>query len=231
MFKNLSLLILFCACIGQAQAGVVLGGTRFIYNEGKSSISFRILNQSSSRYLIVTKIAADTANGSAVPFIATPPIFTLGGNKENEIRITYTDGHLPSDRESLFWVSVANIPQGDTQEKNTLQIAVRSRMKLFYRPKGIQGDSQDAYRQLSWQRHGKNITVYNPGPYYVTLLNLKANGQMINNAGMVAPFSSRVASWCPEDGSCSLQWQTINDYGRAMPVMTVTPGAVAGKGQ
>jgi P pilus assembly chaperone PapD len=28
-------------------------------------------------------------------------------------------------------------------------------MKLFYRPKGVQGDSQQAYRQLTWQRQGK----------------------------------------------------------------------------
>ncbi|STW66281.1 fimbrial chaperone BcfG [Klebsiella michiganensis] len=44
-------------------------------------------------------------------------------------------------------------------------------MKLFYRPKGVQGDSQQAYRQLTWRRQGKTVTVQNPTPFYVTLLN------------------------------------------------------------
>ncbi|MDS6633133.1 hypothetical protein QYS46_32770 [Klebsiella michiganensis] len=34
---------------------------------------------------------------------------------------------------------------------------------------------------------------------------------------MVAPLSSRSVAWCPAQGGCALQWQTLNDYGRAMP--------------
>ncbi|WP_410505487.1 fimbrial biogenesis chaperone [Klebsiella michiganensis] len=104
-------------------------------------------------------------------------------------------------------------------------------MKLFYRPKGVQGDSQQAYRQLRWQRQGKTVTVQNPTPFYVTLLNMQANGQSIAGAGMVAPFSSRTAAWCPAQGGCALQWQTLNDYGRAMPAMHISPDTQARKGQ
>lgn len=111
-----------------------------------------MINQSPSRYLILSKIVADGDPQAAVPFVATPPVFALNGHKENEIRVMYTSGQLPADRESLFWVTVANIPQADSQQQNTLQIAVRSRMKLFYRPKGVQGDSQQAYRQLTAAR-------------------------------------------------------------------------------
>lgn len=139
MLRKIAVLLALSALSLQAQAGVVIGGTRFIYNEGKPSISFRVINQSPSRYLILSKIVADGDPHAAVPFVATPPVFALNGHKENEIRVMYTSGQLPADRESLFWVTVANIPQADSQQQNTLQIAVRSRMKLFYRPKGIQG--------------------------------------------------------------------------------------------
>lgn len=230
MLRKIAVLLALSALSLQAQAGVVIGGTRFIYNEGKPSISFRVINQSPSRYLITSKILADDDPHAGVPFVATPPVFALNGHKENEIRVMYTSGQLPADRESLFWVTVANIPQADSQQQNTLQIAVRSRMKLFYRPKGVQGDSQQAYRQLRWQRQGKTVTVQNPTPFYVTLLNMQANGQSIAGAGMVAPFSSRTAAWCPAQGGCALQWQSLNDYGRAMPAMTVSPTAVAQKG-
>ncbi len=190
-----------------------------------------MINQSPSRYLILSKIVADGDPQAAVPFVATPPVFALNGHKENEIRVMYTSGQLPADRESLFWVTVANIPQADSQQQNTLQIAVRSRMKLFYRPKGVQGDSQQAYRQLTWRREGKTVTVQNPTPFYVTLLNMQANGQSIAGAGMVAPLSSRSVAWCPAQGGCALQWQTLNDYGRAMPAMHISPDVQARKGQ
>ena len=231
MLRKIAVLLALSALSLQAQAGVVIGGTRFIYNEGKPSISFRVINQSPSRYLITSKILADGDPHAAVPFVATPPVFVLNGHKENEIRVMYTSGQLPADRESLFWVTVANIPQADSQQQNTLQIAVRSRMKLFYRPKGVQGDSQQAYRQLTWRRQGKTVTVQNPTPFYVTLLNMQANGQSIAGAGMVAPLSSRSVAWCPAQGGCALQWQTLNDYGRAMPAMRISPDAQARKGQ
>lgn len=39
-------------------------------------------------------------------------------------------GDLPVDRESVFWLNVKEIPKKSAEE-NVLQIAVRSRIKLF----------------------------------------------------------------------------------------------------
>ena len=132
-----------------------------------------------------------------------------------------TGGDLPDDRESLFWLSVASIPE--TQSKpaaNALQIAIRSRMKLFYRPAGLKGREEEAYRQLVWSVQGGKVQISNPTPYYVTLFNLRANDRAVENAGMVAPFATESRSACPTSGRCVLQWQTINDYGRVMPIQT-----------
>ena len=40
----------------QAQAGVVIGGTRFVYPEREKSISFSVRNPSDESYLIYTKV-------------------------------------------------------------------------------------------------------------------------------------------------------------------------------
>lgn len=212
------LCIAACTCC-YAQAGVVVEGTRFIFNADKTSITFTVNNTSQQRFLLLSKVL--DAQGQAtrdVPFMTTPPLFPLAAGHSNIIRIIRTGGDLPDDRESLFWLSVASIPQ--TQGKpspNSLQVAIRSRMKLFFRPLGLKGREEDAYRQLTWQRAGMQVQVNNPTPYYVTLFHLQLNGIAVNNVGMVAPFSRVTTSGCPVDGPCRVQWQTINDYGRVMP--------------
>ncbi len=57
--------------------------------------------------------------------------------KENTLRIIdATNNQLPQDRESLFWMNVKAIPSMDKSKlsDNTLQLAIISRIKLYYRP-------------------------------------------------------------------------------------------------
>lgn len=63
----------------------------------------------------------------------------------------------------------------------------------------------------------EGLSVQNPGPYYVTLFSLKANGRPIDTAGVVAPFSTRKTDWCQRVTRCEVRWQSINDYGRVLP--------------
>lgn len=44
---------------------------------------------------------------------------------------------LPSDRESLFYYNVREIPP-KSGKANTLQIALQTRIKLFWRPKALE---------------------------------------------------------------------------------------------
>lgn len=207
-----------------AHAGVTVDGTRFIFDADKPSITFTVNNTAQQRYLVLSKVLdSQGQSGNQVPFITTPPLFPLLPRHSNIVRIMRTGGGLPDDRESLFWLSVASIPE--TQSKpaaNALQIAIRSRMKLFYRPVGLKGREEEAYRQLVWKAQGSKAQVSNPTPYYVTLFNLRANDRTVENAGMVAPFASVMKNICPTNGRCVLQWQTINDYGRVMPLQTQT---------
>lgn len=233
-YRNLLIPAVLCACAALmlvsvfAQAGVVIGGTRFIYGEKQQSITVSVRNKSAAPFLLNTKIlAGGTWEGSAEPtvtkppFIATPPLFSLAGGRENNIRIVRTGGSLPSDRESLFTLSIASIPSSKAGP-DTVQMAVRSGLKLFYRPAGLKGNPEQAYTQLKWSRAGDQVVVENPTPYYVTLFQLNANGRAFNDAGMVAPFARRTTQWCREATTCQIQLQSINDYGRVMPPVSVT---------
>ncbi|ECG8590419.1 molecular chaperone [Salmonella enterica subsp. salamae] len=206
-------------------AGVVIGGTRFIFDADKPGITFEVNNTASNRYLVMSKILDEKGNTSGnVPFVITPPLFPLNAGHSNIIRILRVGGDLPDDRESLFWLSVASIPETQSkQPENSLQVAIRSRMKLFYRPTGLKGKEEDAYRQLVWKRTGGELSASNPTPYYVTLFNLKIGGHAIDDAGMVAPFASKTFDFSPTGTPYNVQWQTINDYGRVMPAQQATP--------
>ncbi|EMT6397445.1 pili/flagellar-assembly chaperone [Klebsiella oxytoca] len=206
-----------------AQAGVVIGGTRFIYHAQMPTLSVPVSNTSSESWLIDSHIqsaqrwpGAAIAAGNRPPFIITPPLFRLAAEQENTLRVTWTGDALPSDRESLFTLSIAAIPSGKPGDHH-VQMAFRSALKLIYRPAGLAGNPQQAYRGLRWTLTPEGLSVQNPGRYYVTLFSLKANGRPIDTAGVVAPFSTRKTDWCQRATRCEVRWQSINDYGRVLP--------------
>ncbi|ELS2417973.1 fimbrial chaperone BcfG [Salmonella enterica] len=212
--------------ISWAQAGVVIGGTRFIYHAGAPALSVPVSNHSEASWLIDTHILPGgrwpgTKNeGNITPFVVTPPLFMLSARQENSMRVVYTGEPLPADRESLFTLSIAAIPSGKP-EANRVQMAFRSALKLLYRPEGLAGNPQQAYRHLIWSLTPDGATVRNPTPYYVTLFLLSANERAQDNAGVVAPFATRQTDWCRHTVRCTVRWQSINDYGRVMPAQTV----------
>lgn len=225
LILSLSSVALFCP---QASAGVVIGGTRFIYGEMQHSITVSVHNKGKNAYLINSRVSpggdwpgSEMPTTKTAPFVVTPPLFMLKPNKENSLRIIQTDLNLPKDKESLFTLDIASIPSGKS-EPNSVQIAVRTKLKLFYRPAHLKGNPQQAYMQLRWHQEENSIVIDNPSPYFVTLFRLSANGVPIDNAGMVPPLGSRKVNWCHGSHTCQLSWQSINDYGRVMPAISLT---------
>lgn len=226
---RIALLTAASFCLLPAQAGVVIGGTRFVYPQAQRAISVTVRNKSSLPYLIGTKIyrggrwqgAQQPPEAATAWFTATPPLFALQPGRENKIRLFRADAPLPADRETLFTLSIASIPASQRHSDN-VQMAVRSSMKFIYRPEGIQGEPALAYRQLRWQLTADGLTVENPSPYYVTLYQLSVNGTRVDNAGVVAPLSQRRTDWCKGAARCQLTWQSLSDEGRILPSIART---------
>ncbi|SUY92931.1 Chaperone protein focC precursor [Buttiauxella agrestis] len=198
----------------QAQAGVVVGGTRFVFPEHQNTLSLEVKNTGSLPFLIKTQITADSG---AVPFIATPPLFAVEAGHENAVRIIRTDGTLPDDRESLFYISIAAIPSGKPQP-HSLQIALRSRFKLFYRPDALQANARTAYQQIAWHQNENGLVINNSTPYYITLSQLRINQRDIPIVEMLAPFGQEQFNVCARGEVCQLQWQTLDDTANLTPL-------------
>jgi len=200
-----------------ASASSVISGTRVIYPSDSKEVSVKITNNGASPVLLQSWIDNGDQNARPssikVPFVLTPPMNRVDGGKGQTLRISYSGGSLPMDKESVFWLNVLEVPAKNKAkaEENTLQMAFRSRIKLFYRPAGLQGNANDAASSVTWSARGGSIEANNPTPYYVNFVNLQINGKSVDGA-MVAPRSSMSVS-LPGSAGSKLTGGYVNDYG------------------
>ncbi|SFN24465.1 P pilus assembly protein, chaperone PapD [Izhakiella capsodis] len=211
----------FCTMV---KAGVVVGGTRLIYDGTKKESSINVSNPDKNVYLIQSWVdSAEAGAGvqaSRPPFIVTPPLFRLGGNQQNILRVIRAGGDLPENKESLFWLNIKSIPSVDKTQQNTLQIAVKTRIKLIFRPAGVTSTLEDTAKLLTWKRVGNQLQVTNSSPHYFTFFKVKINGTEVKGASMVAPQSVASFDLPSNVARGSLTWQFINDYGGLSNVLT-----------
>ncbi|MBZ4261768.1 fimbria/pilus periplasmic chaperone, partial [Mycobacterium tuberculosis] len=83
-----------------------------------------------------------------VPVIVTPPLLRLDPQQHHGLRINSIGAPLPRDRESVFWLNVTSIAPTPQGEVNKLQVNIKSKFKIFYRPNDLAGDPAKAWQQL-----------------------------------------------------------------------------------
>lgn len=198
--------------LGSAQAGVIVGGTRVVYDASKKEAALSVKNPETDPPYLIQSWVEPGADAKKAPFVITPPLFRLDSGQENVLRIMSTSNDLPKDRESVYWLDIKSIPASKKTDENQLQISVKNRIKLFYRPVGLAGNTADAYKQLTFTRSGSQLSVNNPTPYYVSFYSLKLGNVEIKDPEMVAPHGR--LSWAiPAASPSSVTWQAINDHG------------------
>lgn len=204
---------MMCLSMASAHAGIIVGGTRIIYNGDKKETSISVKNPDKASYLIQSWSDAGEKSNDKSPFIVTPPLFRLGGGQENSLRIIRTGGNLPEDRESLYWMNIKSIPATEKQENvNTLQIAVKTRIKLIYRPQTLTQQPENESEKLTWKRSGSTLTVTNPTAYYMNFSTLKVGINTVKEATYVAPMSS-ASFTLPTGANGDVVWTIISDFG------------------
>lgn len=203
-----------------AYAGVVVGGVRVIYDGSKKETSLSVKNPDTTPYLIQSWLDNDGAEGikekgSKTPFVITPPLFRLDAGKENLLRIVNIEGNLPQDIESVYWLNVKSIPSTPKDAKNVLQISVKTRIKLFYRPEIIKIKPTDAYKNIVFSREGEKLKVTNPSPYYVSFYDLKVGMNKINTTNIMVPPKGSALYALPNSAAKTdkVSWRYINDFG------------------
>ena len=209
LFMSITIFTLFPAI---ANAGIALGGTRLIYDDNKNSASIDVLNMSSQIYLLQSWI--EGTENSPAPFILTPPLFKIAKKSQRSLRIIKKASSLPADRESLFLLNVKAIPLTD-DDGSKIQVAVKTRIKLLFRPKGLERPQPNLGDKLSWSLQKDELTVVNPTPYFISFYSVSFHEKDLKEIKIVAPKTSTRFSLPGVGDHGTLSWKIINDYGVA----------------
>jgi P pilus assembly chaperone PapD len=209
-----------------ASAGVVMNATRYVYDATATEITVKVSN--TGRLPVLTQAWIDDGDARStpervdVPFNLTPPIARLESGKSQTLRISFTGGTLPVDRESQFWINVLEVPpkSAEDEDSSKMQLAFRYRLKLFYRPEKLAGSANGAPEKLAWTRTADgSLAVDNPTAYHVTLneVHLKlAGSELVVDPFAIAPFTSttpKLTVPLPQGDEVNVRYQSINDYG------------------
>ncbi|MBB3226979.1 chaperone protein EcpD [Luteibacter sp. Sphag1AF] len=226
----------FAVCLGalagQARSGVIISGTRVVYSSEEKEVTVKLTNKGERPVLVQAWLDSGDSSLSPeqakVPFVLSPPVFRMEGGKGQAVRLVYTDEPLPKDKETLFWFNVLEIPpKAGKDATNALQFALRTRIKVFFRPEGLHGEVESAASQLTWKLARNDassdviLEVVNPTPYHVSFseVGLMAGDRSARsrNGGMVLPRGTTTFP-LPDSSGMNLgearaHFKVINDYG------------------
>ncbi|HHH1368275.1 TPA: molecular chaperone [Yersinia enterocolitica] len=226
--------LFFILLVGRSvQASVVISGTRVIYAEKQKEVTVKVNNMGSGPVVLQSWIDSGDVNALPetlkVPFILTPPINRVEPNKSQTLRISYTGGALPVDKESVFWLNVLEIPAkvDSASKQNYLQMAYRSRIKLFFRPAGLVGNANEAAKSLVWTKVPGGLKATNPTPFHISLVTVGVNGggkKSQVEGQMISPKNSLTFSFPGGGSGSTVDFEFVNDYGAINKLsLPVTP--------
>lgn len=220
MSLNCSLLMIAVCGLSfatQSQAAIQAMASRVIYPADEKAATLSIKNNAKLPYMAQIWLEPGVATDASqkIPMIVTPPLLRLEPQKESALRFIYSGQGLPTDRESQYWINIQEIPP-KPKEKNILQIAIRSKIKLFYRPESVKMQLPEAVKQLRWFVQDGQLKLENKSPLHITIGEIQFNhtapiSQLQQD--MVAPFQTiKVLDAAPANTK-NFSYTYINDYG------------------
>jgi len=220
-FLSLCVGLLGLFAVNQAMAGISLSSTRLIFDGKHKEASITVRN-SGADVLVQSWVDTDSDEAGSAPFAVTPPLVRVSGDQQQILRVIYEGTGMPSDRESVVWLNVQEIPKS-AKTANTLQLAVRQRIKVFFRPAGLPNNAYQAPTELRWrqiERAGKSmLVVNNPGLYHVSIADITmqagASREKPFESMMIAPGEQKeyALKQTHVASSARLSFSSINDYG------------------
>ncbi|TNV22520.1 molecular chaperone [Buttiauxella sp. B2] len=204
-----------------SHAALALDRTRVVLNSTDKSVSLGITNGNKELpYLAQAWIEDADGNKVSDPLVALPPVQRIEPGAKSQVKVQVTAGAhlLAQDKETLYYFNQREIPP-KSDKPNTLQIALQTRIKLFYRPAALVVDPSHKpwQEQLTLSRQGDHYVANNPTPYYVTVSVASSTAKGSPVAGfspmMVPPKGNAILGGSASALGSSPVLTYINDYG------------------
>lgn len=169
--------------------------TRVIFDHSaKNSQSIVVSNTSpNSPYLAQSWL--EDANGQKIsgPLMALPVLQRINPREEKQVKLNVSGdvSMLPKDRETILYLNVRGVPP--TSDGNKVNISIQSRLKVFYRPKGMaRQDDKKVFEMLNVTKKGNALILENPTAYHLVIYAVKGSGRAKSTDMdiLVKPFST-----------------------------------------
>ncbi|HAP0140477.1 TPA: fimbria/pilus periplasmic chaperone [Escherichia coli] len=163
-----------------AVASLAADQTRYIFHGDKDALTITVTNNDRARTFGGQSWVDNIVEKDTRPtFVVTPSFFKVKPEGQQTLRIIMASDHLPKDRESVYWLNLQDIPPA--LKGSGIAVAVRTKLKLFYRPKALLEGRKGAEEGLSLQNRpdGRTMLV-NTTPYIFAIGSLlDGNGKKI----------------------------------------------------
>lgn len=216
--KKMMMFMILMLNISTAQ--ISLDRTRVIFDQSKSNTQSVVISNTSkdAPFLAQTWIEDSKGNKMSEPLVALPILQRINPRQEKPIKISFMGNatNLPNDRESLLYFNVLGIPPKDSNSGNSVSIVIQSKLKLFYRPKGL-----PQYKNSGWveeivvTKTNKGLGIQNPTPYHIVIYGVSSGrgSKVIEKDVIISPFSTGELSASLHGVTPYIHY--INDYGGA----------------
>lgn len=242
----LGLLACTVSMISNVHATVIFTHSRIIFPDTAKSVRVQLRNTGPHSALVQSWIAPGPSSWPSpaklkIPFAVSPPVVNIGAHQRGTMQIFFAGdrNQLPQTRESLFWFTIENTPAvtqdsspapagGQRGAQHRVYRIYRTRVKLFYRPSGLDGSQTDAIHKVRWtiayDNKGYELHAVNDSPYYVSYRNLtvktanRTYQANLNGTGLVPPqgHADFLITRSPPVVDATLQATAINDEGKSI---------------
>lgn len=148
-----------------AQASLAADQTRYIFRGDKDALTITVTNNDKERTFGGQSWVDNILEKDTRPtFVVTPSFFKVKAQGQQTLRIIMASDHLPKDKESVYWLNLQDIPPA--LKGSGIAIALRTKLKLFYRPPALIAGRKGAEEGISLQsRPDGRAMLVNTTPY------------------------------------------------------------------
>lgn len=196
------LIIFTLLMVNVSYAQLSFDRTRVIFDHGKSSSQSVIVDNSSpsSPYLAQSWIEDENGVKISEPLVALPILQRINPNQKKQVKVNLigSTANLPSDRESLFFMNVLGVPPKEGGNQSQINVVIQSKLKLFYRPKGLPtySGSNGWVQEMRVSKTGNTLKLENPSPYHIVIYGFgsQRTGKIIEKDVILKPFATETVS-------------------------------------
>jgi P pilus assembly chaperone PapD len=201
-------------------AAVNINTTRVVFNHGATQQTVSLVNDGDYPVVVQSWVDdGDPQKGPSqanVPFVVLPPVLKILPGERRELKIMTTGKGLATDRESLYWLNVYQIPPEvkSPQAGEKVRLALRNQLKVLWRPKNIGVLTEKSINMLSFRYEDGMIHAVNDSSWNITLADVSFGDYSISGI-VLAPHTRSMIfnSVTPVMRQNKINFTVINDEG------------------